>query len=52
MKLKLSSRDAKFYLLGILSMFLFATVYDWDENVKAFKKGYENGRSAWVIDSE
>ena len=42
-KLKISSRDVKFYLLGILSMFILATIYDWEENVAAFEKGLESG---------
>jgi len=39
--LKISSRDVKFNLLGILSMFILATIYDWEENVAAFKEGFE-----------
>ena len=39
---KISSRDVKFYLLGILSMFILATIYDWEENVTAFKEGFES----------
>ena len=44
-KLKISSRGVKFYLLGILSMFILATIYDWEENIAAFEEGFESGRN-------
>jgi len=44
-RLKISSRDVKFFLLGILSMFILATIYDWEENVAAFKEGFESAHN-------
>ncbi|MDX1718568.1 MAG: hypothetical protein R3353_00265 [Salegentibacter mishustinae] len=44
-KLKISSRDVKFYLLGILSMFILVTIYDWEENIATFEEGFESGRN-------
>ena len=47
MKFNLKSRDVKFFILGILAAFIFATIYDWEDNVKSFKEGYEDGRQAY-----
>lgn len=44
MKLNITSRDIKFFILGILGAFIFITIYDWEENVESFKKGYEDHR--------
>jgi hypothetical protein len=43
MKFNITSRDIKFFILGILGAFIFITIYDWEENVESFKKGYEDG---------
>ncbi len=43
MKLNIKSRDIKFFILGILGAFIFITIYDWEDNVESFKKGYEAG---------
>ncbi len=52
MRSKITLRDVKFFLLGIASMFLFATIYDWDENVAAMKAGFEAGTTDWKADTE
>lgn len=44
MKFNLKSRDVKFFILGILAAFIFATIYDWEDNVKAFKEGTVDGK--------
>ncbi len=44
MKINITSRDIKFFILGILGAFIFATIYDWEENVESFKKGFEDSR--------
>lgn len=44
MKFNIKTRDVKFFILGILAAFIFATIYDWDDTVKSFEEGYENGR--------
>ena len=45
MRFNITRRDIKFFILGILATFIVITIYDWEENVEAFKKGYEDGRS-------
>ena len=47
MKTTVTRRDFKFFLLGILAAFTFAVIYDWEENVESFKKGYSEGRQAY-----
>ncbi|MDT0650557.1 hypothetical protein [Autumnicola edwardsiae] len=44
MKFNIKTRDVKFFALGIIAAFIFATIYDWEDNVKLFKEGYENGK--------
>ena len=46
MKFNITRRDFKFFILGVFAAFIFSVVYDWEDNVKAFKNGYEDGRSA------
>lgn len=45
MKLKLTKRDIKFFVLGVVAAFIFATIYNWEENAASFKKGYNEGRA-------
>jgi len=47
MKLNIKTRDVKFFILGILAAFIFALIYDWDDNVKSFKEGYEDRRQVF-----
>ena len=47
MKTIVTRRDSKFFLLGIFAAFTFAVIYDWEENVESFKKGYSEGREAY-----
>ncbi|MGB7841628.1 MAG: hypothetical protein WBL21_02475 [Salinimicrobium sp.] len=47
MKFDIKARDIKFFILGLLTAFIFAVIYDWDNNKKAFKEGYEAGRHAY-----
>ena len=37
MNIKISSRDFKFFLLGIVAMFTFIIIYDWSDFVDGFK---------------
>ena len=39
MKMKIDSRDIKFFLLGLFTMFLIVLIYDWDSFVKGFNSG-------------
>jgi hypothetical protein len=37
---KITSRDVKVFLLGMLAMFLITLVYEWPEFMEGFKDGY------------
>ena len=39
MKIKINSRDIKFFLLGLFAMFLIVLIYDWESFVKGFNSG-------------
>ncbi|MGM0934685.1 MAG: hypothetical protein ACQEWD_14710 [Bacteroidota bacterium] len=52
MKVSITSRDLKFFMLGILATFIFITIYDWEENVESFKKGYLEGRQDYSESQE
>lgn len=47
MKFNITRRDFKFFILGILAAFTFSVIYDWEDNVASFKKGYEDGRGGY-----
>jgi len=42
MNFKISSRDFKFFLLGIVAMFTFIIIYDWSDFVDGFNDGFNN----------
>ena len=42
MKTKITVRDLKFFFLGILIIILIDLVFDWDNNIKSFKKGWND----------
>ena len=44
MKIKITKRDLRSYLLGFLSFFLLSVIVDWEGNTAAFQEGYESGR--------
>jgi hypothetical protein len=41
MKKKITGRDMKFFLLGLLTFFLIELVWNWDNNVKDFMDGFK-----------
>lgn len=41
-KMKLTDRDVIFFFLGVLTIILIDLVWYWDNNIKAFKKGYND----------
>ena len=43
MNCNVKTRDIKFFILGIFAAFIFTTIYDWEDNVKSFKEGFEDG---------
>lgn len=42
MKIKINSRDIKFFFLGLFTMFLIVLIYDWNSFVKGFKNGWND----------
>jgi hypothetical protein len=48
MKLKLTKRDILFFILGFMTLFAIEAAYDWDNHVKAFKKGYNDARAEFA----
>ena len=43
MNLKITTRDFKFFMIGVFTMFISLLIYDWDDFEKGFKKGYNKG---------
>jgi hypothetical protein len=39
---KITKRDVAFFFVGIFTMLIIETVWDWDNSVKAFKKGWNS----------
>lgn len=46
---KITKRDVIFFVLGVLAMFIFETVYNWEDSVKSFKEGWNSATSSEVI---
>lgn len=42
---KISKRDVKVFLLGMLTMLLVVLLYDWSDFVQGIKAGYTESRS-------
>ena len=43
--MKITKRDIKFFILGIVSVFVIETVWNWPENLQAFKDGWNGART-------
>jgi len=43
--MKLTKRDVKFFLFGLLAMFIIETIYDWEGTKQAVKDGWAAGMS-------
>ncbi|MEQ9378291.1 MAG: hypothetical protein RIG68_24075 [Imperialibacter sp.] len=43
--MKITKRDVKFFLLGLLAMLVIETIYDWEGTKQAFKDGWAHGMS-------
>ncbi len=39
---KITKRDVTFFLLGILTLFIIETIWNWEENVNAFNRGFNS----------
>jgi hypothetical protein len=44
--MKITGRDVKFFLLGVLTIFIIDTIMDWEGAKKSFKDGYNNAISS------
>jgi hypothetical protein len=49
MKTKITGRDLKFFFLGVLTIILLDLVFDWDNNITSFKKGYNDVRKTDTV---
>lgn len=38
--MKITKREVRFFLLGMLAMFLVEAVWDWKDSLAAFKRGF------------
>jgi hypothetical protein len=38
---KITKRDVAFFFLGIITLFLFEVIFDWEGHKAAFKEGFE-----------
>lgn len=44
--MKITKRDILFFIIGVLTMFVFESVYDWQGTKAAIKKGWNDGYSS------
>ncbi len=42
MRPKITSRDIRFFILGIVSFFVIDIIWNWDEAVEAFNRGQQD----------
>lgn len=40
--MKITKRDIKFFVLGILTVFIIDIIMDWEGAKKSFKEGFES----------
>lgn len=40
--MKITKRDAIFFVLGLVAFFVVGTIYDWEGSKKAFRDGFNN----------
>ena len=43
-KIDITKRDIKFFFLGVLVMFIFEMIYNWQDVKKGFHEGWDAGR--------
>ena len=41
--MKITKREVGFFFLGLFTMLLIELVWNWNDNVKAFKEGFDAG---------
>lgn len=44
---KITKRDVKFFVLGMLAFFVLEALYNWEENVASFKEGFKAGLTVY-----
>ncbi len=48
MKIQITKRDVMFFVLGVVIFLIISFVYDWKNNVRAVKDGYNSARKVEV----
>ena len=41
--MKITKRDITFFFLGIICLFIFEAIYDWEKTVDSFNRGWHDG---------
>jgi len=49
-KIKITKRDLGFFFIGVVVMILINLFWNWEENVKDFKEGFEEGYNSVVTE--
>lgn len=44
--MKVTSRDVRVFVLGMLAFLVFESIYNWEESKAAFMDGYHSGRNS------
>jgi len=43
--MKITKRDIKFFVIGLFTMLIIESIYDWEATKQAAKEGWEAGMS-------
>ena len=43
MKRKITKRDLLFFIIGVITMITIDAIINWDDNMVAFKEGFDTG---------
>ena len=52
MKSKISLRDIFFFFMGLMTFLVIELIWDWDNNVMAFKEGMDGARESTAIENK
>jgi len=44
LKMKITTRDFTFFILGILAIFIVESIMNWEDSKKSFKESYHKAR--------
>lgn len=50
--MKITKRDAIFFILGLVTFFVVGTIYDWEGSKKAFRDGFNNTSKTEISNNE